>query len=379
MKQDNMMNISFARYSEANPGQFPTKAPFPVDIQFGLSNICNYTCLFCGEHRPGHTPPKVRFTDEMYEMMYRMLPLVEEAAFHENSEFFVDSQFISIAEECSRNNVTLSLNTNGSVLTDEQYRALAEYNGHLNIAVSLDATTPEVYRKIRGGSFEKVLANTQKMVQAVQGNFRYEGRKWCKTHTTAAFIIMQENKHQALDFVDIVDSMGFDRISFYRLHEGGEWVENRKNFVFDYKAQGPWNFKKEYNELMDTLQQRCNKLGILPWLPEKYPMGHTESTTQNLEHKTIEVPGTDVPICMKPWTGRIVIKASGDVHPCCHTWGVLGNIREFGFEGVWNSNKAQQLRRALKQHLFLPECRSMSCPIYRAALARGDAKLAETV
>jgi radical SAM protein with 4Fe4S-binding SPASM domain len=369
------LNQSFTDFSADHPGRYPLIAPFPDDLQFGLSNICNLHCVFCGEHRPGNPLQKREFSKEMHGMMRRLLPHLKQAAFHENSEFFIDPHFSEILQICSENQVTVSLNTNCSCLTEKQIHALEDHTGQINIAISLDSATRNTYTKLRGYDFDKVLANASVLVSIVSGKASYKKRVWCDTHTTAAFIIMRENMAEVMDFLHMVNEMGFDRVSYYRLHEGGNWVSTRGDFTFEYQEQGPWHFKEEYNKIIRNLEKECIRLGILSWLPEPYP-NDTGSFPEQLhsEHRPRKFPepGKE-PVCLKPWTGRSVMLASGILYPCCHAWGPdaeLGNTRDGSFDQAWNSQKAQDLRNALLNHRFPKMCRNGSCPAYRTWLLR---------
>ncbi|BBO66731.1 hypothetical protein DSCA_06610 [Desulfosarcina alkanivorans] len=370
--------MNFPKHEKEHPNPYPLVAPLPDDLQFGLSNVCNLTCVFCGEHRIGHPVKVRRFSAAMRRMMMGLIPHVREAAFHENSEFFLDRDFVPILELCSRHGVTLSLNTNASRLTAGQIDALEDYKAHLNIAISLDAARPATYAKLRGGRFEKVWDHAQTLVDIVRRKPAYRSRVWCPTHTTAAFIIMGENRSEAMEFLEMVDAAGFDRVSFYRLHDSGDWQCRRGEFAFDYQAQGSWNFKAEYNELVRDLETEARKRGILCWLPEPYPLVEGKAddgpTEIHASHHPEAVPvlGKE-PICLKPWTGRSVILASGALYPCCHAWGPeaeLGNVSDGDFNAAWNSAKAQALRKALWEHRFPRMCRNGSCPVYRSWLLR---------
>ncbi len=359
--------------------RWPIRAPLPQDLQLGLSNACNLKCTFCSEHYPGFQPKPTRFGEPMFEMMRRLLPELSEAAFHENSEFLVDPAFAEVVGLCTRHDVTLSLNTNARTIPPSNLELLRAHRAHLNIAISLDAVRSETYWKVRGADFERVLANARDLVDVVRNNPNHEPGVWCKTHTTAAFIIMRENKDEAVDFLHLAADLGVDRVSFYRLHEGGDWVTRRGEFTFDYDAQGPWTFKAEYNALIKKLRREAEAMKLLYWLPEPYPEGGEQVAPPDPGYAPVARPRPGIePICAKPWTGRSVIKADGQLHPCCHAWGVIGNVQSGDFDAAWNSERALALRAALLEHRFPKMCRNGSCPVYRRAQLEGRAHPAES-
>jgi MoaA/NifB/PqqE/SkfB family radical SAM enzyme len=53
--------------------------------------------------------------------------------------------------------------------------------------------------------------------------------------------------------------------------------------------------------------------------------------------------------CFKPWQ-TCAINELGNVKPCCVYWRSMGNLREGGFETVWNGRKYRALRKSVNTH-----------------------------
>ena len=75
-------------------------------------------------------------------------------------------------------------------------------------------------------------------------------------------------------------------------------------------------------------------------------------------------PMKSYPICDVPWYGRSVILSSGDVHFCCFSGAIVGNVNQQPFEEIWNGPKMQEIREALTEGTLPAECRSPSCPVF---------------
>ncbi len=72
-----------------------------------------------------------------------------------------------------------------------------------------------------------------------------------------------------------------------------------------------------------------------------------------------------LPLCDVPWFGNLVVLATGEVNFCCFSPASIGNLNEQPFDELWNGPVMRRIRRSLAQQEFPPECRSISCPIYR--------------
>jgi len=71
------------------------------------------------------------------------------------------------------------------------------------------------------------------------------------------------------------------------------------------------------------------------------------------------------PLCDVPWLGRSVILSDGDVHFCCFSEAVVGNVNQMPLQEVWRGEKMRRIREALVAQTLPPECRSNACPFFR--------------
>ncbi len=73
-------------------------------------------------------------------------------------------------------------------------------------------------------------------------------------------------------------------------------------------------------------------------------------------------------ICNMPWQ-QLVIRANGDVLPCCSFYGiglVIGNIKNFTLYNIWHGEKIQRIRKELLKNnfQFSPICKVCSETFY---------------
>lgn len=71
------------------------------------------------------------------------------------------------------------------------------------------------------------------------------------------------------------------------------------------------------------------------------------------------------PLCDVPWLGRSVILSDGDVHFCCFSEAVVGNVNQTPLQEIWRGEKMRHIREALVAQKLPPECRSNACPFFR--------------
>lgn len=215
----------------------------PSVLQIGLSNRCNFHCVYCPDHFVGSPVDRQHLSGDALKDLLAYIPSLEIAAFHGVSEFFVEPNFFDIVERCASAGVQLSLNTNGSVLTPRHLDALGSYPARLGVNFSVDATTAEVFRRIRGFDFDRVLRNICLYLE----RFRQRTRAtWC----SLSFVIMKSNVHQMAAFVRMGRMLGVNSIVFYRMHEydGFNWTTKTVDGeAFSYLSECTNEFAEEYN------------------------------------------------------------------------------------------------------------------------------------
>lgn len=75
------------------------------------------------------------------------------------------------------------------------------------VRLSLNAATPETYRReMRVDAFERVLANTRRLVERKR-------QRQGSTELRANFVVGPDNVHELLRFVELVDALGLDALS----------------------------------------------------------------------------------------------------------------------------------------------------------------------
>ena len=235
----------------------------PVNLQLGLSNVCNFKCVYCFDQRPGNTVPRSRLEGEVWKRLLTLIPNSGALAFHGVSEFMMDRNFFDIVGRCADAGANLMINTNGSVCTPKYVDVLKKYPGALYFSVSVDAATPETFTRIRGWHFDRVIRNIKTYVEA------FENRR-DRTWILLTFVIVKSNVHEMEMFVQLGKDLKVNAVRFYRLHEypGMDWeVEAKFGGKFNYKEEYAGRYAAEYNRHIESAQRLAEKIDMRVELP----------------------------------------------------------------------------------------------------------------
>lgn len=150
---------------------------FPVMLEIAVDNTCNLECVMCNSLLSSKIAQRegVKFDNGIDLHQFKMeffefIPYLQEAIFS-GGESFLSRTYIDIWKEIIAKNPScrISVNTNGSVLTDEIKDVLEAGNFHFNLSIdSVNKTTYEQIRK--GASFEKVMEHLDYFLDYAQRN-----------------------------------------------------------------------------------------------------------------------------------------------------------------------------------------------------------------
>lgn len=241
-------------------------ASIPPVLQIARSNICNFKCVYCADHRAGNTVARTKNDGETWEMLSKLLPRAELLSFHGISEFMIDPQFFEIITACAQSGANISINTNGSVWTKKYEQVLKDFPGRLIMTFSLDAAGPASYLRMRGGDFHSTLENVKKYVQAFS---QRRDRTWL----SASFVITRSNLDEILPFIRLASRLGFDSVRFHRLldYESLDWrIKAKDGSEFDYQQELPKLSAEKYNTIIEQAHGLADELAIYAEIPAKF-------------------------------------------------------------------------------------------------------------
>ncbi|HLD30499.1 MAG TPA: SPASM domain-containing protein, partial [bacterium] len=199
----------------------------------------------------------------------------------------------------------------------------------VELAVSVDGTTKEVYEKIRSGSdfnrLKKNLARLKKLRKK-------PSPMSLRLHT----VVMRSNLDQMTDFAAFAEEFGFDALHFMPLYGNEEPGED----LFRHGEDLP-----EIESIrirLKKVSQKAKEAGIefLNSLPVSLEVRDSSFCPGRPEKKEEEL------LCTLPWQ-QMNLDPGGEVRPGCLCTLPVGRVPGMSLLEIWNSPAMQKYREAL--------------------------------
>lgn len=223
----------------------------PSYVRVILGNTCNLKCVMCPYHsaelKPTHRTNFFKGNKAMsWEMMQKLARECGEAKIGiligSIEEPILHPQLIEFVKLCRQQGVpTVHITTNGQLLDETCSEALLQA-GLTSIDISIDAATPETYRKVRGSDFNQVIFNVINFI-----NIRNKLNINCEIRTS--FVrnknVSLEEEQQFIEYwlskinsvfilnlaefkesnmrLETMNQSGNSTLQYYRQKAGGRW------------------------------------------------------------------------------------------------------------------------------------------------------------
>jgi radical SAM protein with 4Fe4S-binding SPASM domain len=176
-------------------------ADFPIQLDIELNASCNLKCPMCpiSAESPKGKGPQTWFSFDLYKQIinYSVQHGTRALKLNYVNEPLIRKDLIKFIEYAKDAGIVdIYLSTNGVLLT-EQFSINLINSGLTRIQISIDATTTDVYDRMRpGGDFKKVVDNISTLLEV---------RKKLNSPTPLVrvnFVKTEINEHQLDDFID---------------------------------------------------------------------------------------------------------------------------------------------------------------------------------
>lgn len=345
----------YVQATKAYVRHYLEEVPWPSVLMLETSSWCNLKCPMC-PRTIGKSPSGSDYGNMKLELLERLDTLFR----HVNvvtlawiGEPLINRELPGIVKSLKAYGVHVHITSNGLLLkrgvAEELVRA-----GLDGLAISIDAAEPELYRKIRvGGELEKVKANI--------GHLQQLKKELTSPtpHLEVAFVAMPENIHQLPDMIPLLDELDIHHLTVAPVDDFGL----EKDFPTPNSgALGPKEEAKEAFNRTQVLARESNTLiGLIAASRFSWEIGEVPSS-EAYHYRTDYSPAETEAIglhkvCGVPWAD-VVIGDNGDVHPCCVSRRVMGNVNDTAFEQIWWGPKYREFRRRLLSTNPPAECRT---------------------
>jgi MoaA/NifB/PqqE/SkfB family radical SAM enzyme len=355
---------------------------FPRDLSIETTTHCNLDCVMCVRNSGAafdlkHLP---------IEQLEQWVPYLRQAQFiqlHGDGEPLLSPAFwraLELIGTDSKETKCVSINTNGMLLNKDNIERLI--NSPLqNINVSLDAATPETYRKIRGADFNVLLNNIRNFVR-IRDQL---GAKLPLLYLNMT--LMRANIEELPQFIRLVSQLKGERAYFWNMNDSLECIINarrveRDGWTFNYLEQLPSRYPALTNRMVRLALDLASELGVRVeagiqtqvWLPEESQNSQNEDTPATCgDHRELVTSDSEECLedldCDAPWRW-LVTRIDGRVRPCCFMQKPIGDLHTQTIEEIWNGKMMQEVRIAIRERYLHPACKGAVCKYSRALEAR---------
>ena len=282
---------------------------FPLHLNIALRDKCNFSCNSCVLSVPvkdrkfkpaGGIIPLSEFKKMISEYVKKGLASIDFGAISEPTLVPNLADYVRVAKECGV--IDVMFTTNASMLTKKMSEDLIKA-GLTWISFSIDAFSKPIFNQLRiGGNYDEVIANI------------------------LTFLEVKKELNASLPITRV--SFLKTKVNIHELPDFEKFWEKRVNVV----------------SLQDLVNSHVG-----------YQSETNFANSLSVKKKVTEEPiPDDLLLCAYPYQ-RLVVRANGDVLPCCSFHGyefVLGNTKTDNLGELWNSDKFKQLRKDINSPNF---------------------------
>lgn len=309
--------------------------PVPVTVEIDSTNLCNLKCYYCsfGEYIKNDRVSLNR--EDMLRVIGEMAGLgVRGLTFTGGGEPLVNPHTLEAVEFAKKSGLDVAFITNGILLSEKASSIIL--NNCTWLRVSLDASNPEMYRKMHGvsaGTFDKVVEN-------IRAAARIKKRLGSKCTLGVGYLTGEDSYAGILEATTLCKSLGVDYIQFRPV------TFNSPGTKFQQYEKDLW--LKIEPLMQDAFKESTKSFDVL-FSVAKY--GDLDKPNLGRHYRK----------CLGQHFAAVV-GASGDMWVCCHLRGnprySLGNIKEQSFREIWFSSKRDRIMNSIDlKNDCMPLCR----------------------
>jgi MoaA/NifB/PqqE/SkfB family radical SAM enzyme len=302
-----------------SPPAIALRPPLPRSLYLETTSRCNSLCETCILTFGGREPRKDLGWEE-FRRVVDQFPVLERVLLHGIGEPLLNRDLIRMIAHLKERGATVLFNSNVITLGPRLRRQLIE-SGLDELRVSLDATTPGTYARVRGvDAYQKVVSNLEALDRA-----RRDARAE-RPRVSLWFTGLKDNIEEIAGLVPLAVRVGAHGINLQRLVYNGLGLATEAQSLYG-------RLEEREAALIHATEAAARAAGI-----EFSASGATApeiSLTPSHEDRPWSA-------CRRPWT-LLYVTVHGNALPCCiapwitgHYEGIiLGNLLRQSLEDVW--------------------------------------------
>ena len=335
-----MLNLLRSRRLVASVHR-PTRNPlYPVIAHVEVTVKCDLDCTFCQSKELRKSRSKHHMLYEQFQHIVDELDQLVNIRLIGMGEPTLHKDYFRMLNYAGSRGISTWTVTNCNRHTPEIAEQLVSV-GLSRICISIDGATPQSYERARvGGSFERTIANLERLVR-LRGSSK-------TPNLTVATLALDYNYRELPDLVRLCARIGVDELNV----QGRPTDWGKDSYVEKSVAIGGMTAGDDFEATITSAKEIARESGILlrdhRWLYDG-------------EH-----------ICPKPWD-EIYISTTGEVVPCCEIADprvvCMGNIFEQSFEEIWNGRRYVEFREDLLSNNIPRSC--FACYKHESLMKQG--------
>ncbi|MEO6807012.1 MAG: radical SAM protein [Edaphobacter sp.] len=334
------------RYFEKPEAQLNTVAQHePVCLYLETTNRCNLLCTTCPRTYE-QLEPEADMPWELFTSLIDQYPNIARVVLHGIGEPMLVKDLAQRVAYLKARNAYVLFNTNGTLLTEANGRALIEA-GLDELRVSLDAAESSVFQMVRGKDFfDKIVANVRNFTR-LQRELNAP-----KPRVSLWLTGLRETVDQLPNFVRLAHSIGVTEVYLQRL-------------VFFDNPMSENSLARAESALFEHTTEREESLihdaeSVAKELSVMFSASGAVDPGESIKMQRSDSPWS---LCRRPWS-LMYITANGRVLPCCIApfsmkgYGsfTLGDATQSSLREIWNGPEYQHFREGLLTSAPPPAC-----------------------
>ena len=315
----------------------------PVCLYLETTNRCNLLCTTCPRTYE-QLEPEADMPWELFTSLIDQYPAIARVVLHGIGEPMLVKDIAQRVKYLKDRNIYTLFNTNGTLLTRANGKALIEA-GLDELRVSLDAAQSDVYQMVRGKDFfDKIVENV--------GNFTAMQKEMNapKPRVSLWLTGLRETVDQLPEFVRLAHRVGVYEVYLQRLvffEEESNGLARAESALFEHTTE-------REEALIREAEDVAKSLGVM------FSASGAVDPGESIRRQRDDAPWS---LCRRPWS-LMYITANGRVLPCCIApfsmkgYGsfTLGDATQHSLREIWNGGEYQRFRDGLLSSAPPPAC-----------------------
>ena len=317
----------------------------PVCLYLETTNRCNLLCTTCPRTYE-QLEPEADMSWELFTSLIDQYPNIARVVLHGIGEPMLVKDLAQRVKYLKDRGVYVLFNTNGTLLTEANGKALIEA-GLDELRVSLDAAESDVFQMVRGKVFfDKIVENVGRFT-AMQRELNAP-----KPRVSLWLTGLRETVDQLPNFVRLAHRVGvfevyLQRLVFFDDPMSDKSLARAESALFEHTTA-------REEALIREAEDVAKELGVM------FSASGAVDPGESIKRQRDDAPWS---LCRRPWS-LMYITANGRVLPCCIApfsmkgYGAftLGDATQARLKEVWNGSEYQRFREGLLTSVPPPAC-----------------------